>query len=125
MKRFLLMLIASFLFAGAFCGCSNSKKYDYPFVDIKWVRDAESDTEFLTFSSNGEFSYYCGCGNPVNDSDLCVGYTFNAKTNVITLKYYFPPKETVTKIKVIKCTEDQLVLDFNGDIRTFYVDIDE
>ena len=125
MKRFLIILISLLLFACSFCACSNNKQYDFPFVDIRWTRDGDSDTEYLRFYSNGEFSYYCGCGNPVNDSDLCDGYTFDPKTNVITLKYTFPSRDAVTKIKVIKCSEDELVLDFNGDIRTFYVEKDD
>ena len=125
MKRFLIILISLLLFACSFCACSNNKQYDFPFVDIRWTRDGDSDTEYLRFYSNGEFSYYCGCGNPVNDSDLCDGYTFDPKTNVITLKYTFPSRDAVTKIKVIKCSEDELVLDFDGDIRTFYVEKDD
>jgi len=125
MKRYFLILIALFLFSSSFCACSNNKQYDFPFVDIRWTRDGDGDTEYIRFYSNGEFIYYCGCGNPVNDSDLCDGYTFDPKTNVITLKYTFPPRDTVTKIKVIKCSEDELVLDFNGDVRTFYVEKDD
>ncbi len=122
MKKLISFTVAFVFTLWAFIGCSDNKKYDYPFADIRWTRSGDSDTEFIRFSSNGEFSYYCACGNPVNDSDLCTGYTYNSQTKTITLKYIELTDEAVTKIKVIKCAENELILDFDGDIRTFEVD---
>ncbi len=61
----------------------------------------------------------CACGNPVNDSDLCEGYTYDEKTKTITLDCIEITDEMVTKIKVVKCDENSLELDFDGDIRIF------
>lgn len=105
-------------------GCTSSKKSQTSidvstFTDKEWSRETEADTEYITFSSNGSFSYYCACGEPVNDSDLCDGYTYDSKTNTITLNYFETTDETVTKILVKRCTKDILELDFNGEIRRF------
>ena len=99
--------------------------YDYDFVNITWTRDAENDTEFIRFSDDGSFSYYCACGNPVNDSDLCEGYTYNPDTMMIKLDYFEKTSETISEIKLVECTEDTLTLDFDGDIRTFIPEQEE
>lgn len=116
----LLLLISSF-----FVGCTKEKTTkatdysDYPFTDISWTRKAENDTETLRFSSDGSYVYYCSCGNPVNDSDLNEGYTYNDKTKVITISYVETTDETVSEIKIEKCTDSVLKLNFNGEIREF------
>lgn len=99
--------------------------YDYDFVNITWTRDAENDTEYIRFSEDGSFSYYCACGNPVNDSDLCEGYTYDANTDTITLKYIEKTKETISKIKLVECTDDTLTLDFGGELRIFTPELEE
>ena len=70
-------------------------------------------------ASDGSFTYSCGCGNPVNDSDLCDGYTYDDATKTITLKCTEKTDEMITSIKIVKCDENTLQLDFNGEIRTF------
>lgn len=95
------------------------------FVNIRWTRTDDSDTEFLGFSEDGSYYYYCACGNPVNDSDVCETYTYDAKNKIINLKCLEQFNGTITKIKVVSYEEDELVLDFNGDIREFVRDIEE
>ena len=99
--------------------------YDYDFVNTHWTRDIEGDTEYIHFSEDGSFSYYCACGNPVNDSDLCEGYTYDEETDLITLDYAEKTKETISKIKLVECTDETLKLDFDGDIRVFVPEPDE
>ena len=91
----------------------------YSFVNTSWTRDAEHDTETIRFGEDGSFSYYCGCGNPVNDSDLCEGYTYDDATKTITLNCIETTDEMVTIIKIVKCDENSLHLDFDGEIRIF------
>ena len=91
----------------------------YPFVNISWTRDAENDIETIRFGADGSFTYYCACGNPVNDSDLCEGYTYDDATKIITLDCLEETDEMVTVIKIVKCDENELQLDFDGDIRIF------
>ena len=93
--------------------------YDYDFVNISWTRDTESDTEYIRFSEDGSFRYYCACGNSVNDSDLCEGFTYDEETDIITLEYLEKTEETISKIKLVECTDEILKLDFDGEIRTF------
>ena len=107
-------------------GCGETKEKNkekhysnYSFTDISWIRDAENDMETIVFKSNGRFTYYCSCGNPVNDSDLCETYTYNDDNKEITLDCFEETEETVTNIKIVNSTETTLELDFDGEIRKF------
>ena len=122
MKKIIILVLAALLLTG--CDSTREEKQEkdyskYSFTDVSWTRDAENDIETIVFKSNGRFVYYCSCGNPVNDSDLCENYTYNDKTKEITLDCFEETEETVTTIKVVKSTETTLELDFNGEIRTF------
>ena len=122
MKKIIILVLAALLLTG--CDSTKEEKQEkdyskYSFADVSWTRDAENDIETIVFKSNGRFVYYCSCGNPVNDSDLCENYTYNDKTKEITLDCFEETEETITKIKVIKSTETTLELDFNGEIRKF------
>ena len=107
-------------------GCGETKEKNkekdysnYSFTDISWTRDAENDMETIVFKSNGRFTYYCSCGNSVNDSDLCETYTYNDNNKEITLDCFEETEETVTNIKIVNSTETTLELDFDGEIRKF------
>ena len=107
-------------------GCGNKKEKiqekdysEYLFADVSWTRDGDNDIETLVLKSNGKFVYYCSCGNPVNDSDLCESYTYNDDTKEIILDCFEETEETITAIKVVNSTETTLELDFNGEIRKF------
>ena len=121
MKKIIILVLAALLLTG--CESTKEKQENdyskYLFTDVSWIRDAENDIETIIFKSNGRFVYYCSCGNPVNDSDLCENYTYNDKTKEITLDCFEETEETITKIKVVKSTETTLELDFDGEIRTF------
>ena len=122
MKKIIILVLAALLLTG--CDSTREEKQEkdyskYSFTDVSWTRDAENDIETIVFKSNGRFVYYCSCGNPVNDSDLCENYTYNDKTKEITLDCFEETEETITKIKVLKSTETTLELDFNGEIRKF------
>ena len=121
MKKIIILVLTALLLTG--CESTKEKQEkDYSkhsFTDVSWTRDAENDIETIVFKSNGRFVYYCSCGNPVNDSDLCENYTYNDKTKEITLDCFEETEETVTTIKVLKSTETTLELDFNGEIRKF------
>ena len=121
MKRSIFILI---LVGGVLTGCGNPKeaKKDYSkylFTDVTWTRDGENDIETIVFKSDGSFSYFCSCGNPVNDSDLCESYVYNDDTKEIKLNCFETTEETITSIKIVEVSEDILELDFNGEIRKF------
>lgn len=122
MKKIIILVLATLLLTGCDSAREEQQEKDYSkysFTDVSWTRDAENDIETIVFKSNGRFVYYCSCGNPVNDSDLCENYTYNDKTKEITLDCFEETEETVTTIKVVKSTETTLELDFNGEIRKF------
>ena len=126
MKKFACLFISVLLCVALFAGCTQMGEPDssvdysgYPFVNVSWTRDAENDTETIRFGEDGAFSYSCGCGNPVNDADLCEGYTYDDATKTITLDCIETTDEMITIIKIVKCDETELQLDFDGDVRVF------
>ena len=122
MKKIIFLMLVGLLLNG--CGDTKEKvqKKDYSeylFTDVSWTRDIGNDIETIVFKPNGRFTYYCSCGNPVNDSDLCESYTYNNDTKEISLDCFEETEETITTIKVVNSTETTLELDFNGEIRKF------
>ena len=119
MKRWILV----FLLGLCLVGCTGEGKEPdysgYGFTDVNWTRDSGHDIETIRFSADGSFYYSCACGNPVNDADLCEGYTYHEETNEITLDYIELTEDMVTTIQIVQLSEELLELDFNGEIRTF------
>ena len=120
-KFIILMLVGLFL-----TGCGDTKEKlqekdysEYLFSDVVWTRDGGNDIETLIFKSDGSFSYYCSCGNSVNDSDLCETYTYNDETKEIKFDCFETTEEMITNIKIIEMDKNVLELDFNGEIRKF------
>ena len=121
-KNIIILMLVGLLLTGCGIAKENTEKKDYSkylFTDVSWVRDAGNDIETIVFKSNGRFVYYCSCGNPVNDSDLCERYTYNDNTKQITLDCFEKTEETITTIKLVNSTQTTLELDFNGEIRKF------
>ena len=119
-KNIIILMLVVLIITG--CKDTKEAKKDYSkysFSDIVWTRAAENDIETIIFKSDGRFTYYCSCGNPVNDSDLCEGYVYNDETKEIKLDCFETTEEMVTNIKILESSEDILELDFNGDIRRF------
>lgn len=115
MKRIFYTILLTVLFL---TGCQNEKNITN-FTDIHWVREGQHDTEILYFGSDGSFSYSCSCGNPVNDSDLCDGYIYDENTQEIILDYCEVTDDSITILKIMNLTKNELQIDFDGEIRTF------
>ena len=92
------------------------------FQNLNWTRDTETCIETLCFRGDGSCSYTCACGNPVNDDDLCEGYRYEADSKTIFLEFLETTEETVSQITVKSCDGKTLVLDFDGDVRTFQLE---
>ena len=122
----LILLITSIFFLLTGCGnntYSVAVDYsEYPFTDTSWTRKAEHDIETIRFTSDGRYSYSCGCGNSVNDSDLNDGYTYDDETKTITISYIETTEETISTIKIVMCDENSIKLDFDGETREFFKD---
>ena len=121
-KNIIFLMLVGLLLTGCGDTKENTQEKDYSkylFTDASWTRDSEHDIETIVFKSNGRFTYYCSCGNPVNDSDLCENYTYNEETKEITLNCIEETEDTITTIKVVSSTDTTLELDFNGEIRKF------
>lgn len=121
----LFVLTAVFLFLLLGCAKNNISETvdysEYSFTDILWTRKAEHDIESIRFGSDGSFTYWCACGNPVNDSDLNEGYIYDDKTKTITIKYIETTEETVSTIKIESCDDKSIKLNFDGEIREFVI----
>lgn len=128
MKSKVVIILLILIGSTYLCGCTNKnenqnkEQIKCDFLDIRWTRTTKSDTEYISFHSNKHFSYYCACGNPVNDSDLCENYTYDKKTQTIKIKCTQKTKETINQIKIKSCSENSIVLDIDGDIRKFVKD---
>ena len=90
---------------------------EYDFVGKTWTRTMENDTEYLSFKKDGSFSYYCACGNPVDDADLCEYYTYDGDDTIYVHCDF--DKYTKKKVEIISLKKDKLKIDFNGDVRVF------
>lgn len=93
----------------------------YDFAGKHWVRDTECD-ETLCFLPNGEFRYSCACGSSVNDSDVVESYHYDDTTKVFTLNCYEEIEGMITEIKLLSCDGEKLELDFQGEVRFFYLE---
>lgn len=82
-----------------------------------WDRDGDGDTETIYFNEDGDFGYYCACGNPIDNYDLCSSYRYDKESNTIKLTCF--PGAGITKLKVVEVTDYELTLDFDGEKRTF------
>ena len=120
-QTIMIVMAITIIVATTSCADKTVNYSKYPFTDISWTRKAEHDIETIRFGSDGSFVYYCACGNPVNDSDLSEGYTYDDKTNTITVKYIETTDETISKIIIEKCDGESIRLNFNGEIREFVI----
>lgn len=120
-KKIISVSFVFIIILSLFTACGQKEDYaSYPFVNVSWTRDGDGDVEFISFHEDGTFGYYCACGNPVNDSDLCEGYSYDPESKTVTLDYSEVTADAVTTLVVKKCTEDELVLSFEGEIRHFF-----
>ena len=117
MRKYIALLL---IFCLLLVGCERPTPLaEYKFVNVEWTRTTDVCTETLRFRDNGDCSYYCACGEPVNDDDLCEGYRYDYKTNTIHLDFVETTEETVTEITIKSCDGETLVLDFGGEERIF------
>lgn len=125
-KRIMAVVLCLIL-AMSLVGCGNKEKsgdntYDAEFMGVQWVRKVDKDVEYLRFMTDGTFSYYCACGNPVKDSDLIESYCYDKKHQTITLNAIETTDSMVTKIKILEFDNEHLELDFDGDVREFSIE---
>lgn len=103
-------------------GCRQEKGTYPEFLTGKdWQYNTLVCMEVLHFSDEGNFSYYETCGNPVGDSDLYETYSYDEETGVITVYGYEKGMEE-KQIKVLRYTEDSLLVEMEDGIKEFYVD---
>ena len=126
MKKIIAIILAMLMMCSViFVGCNKEAKdqnkdySEFPFADVAWTREGDHDFETIRFGADGSFSYSCACGNPVNDADLCEGYSYDDESKTITLECIEVTDEMITVIKIVKCDDKELHLDFNGEILVF------
>lgn len=121
MYRQIISVILCLIIAVSLIGCGK-KSDDAEFIGVQWTRTTEYDTEYLSFNSDGSFSYYCACGDPQNDSDLIESYSYDEEKRLITFDTIGKTESMVTEVKVVEYDNEHLKLDFDGDIREFAVE---
>lgn len=105
--------------AMVFGGCSVANYYPEFLTEHSWTHFSVCD-ETIYFGKDGEYAYYCSCGEPVDDSDLYESYSYNEEEETIQLK----PKDDNSKIKVLRYEKSRLLLDFDGKVKEF-IDLDD
>ena len=127
MKKYVALVIMVVVCAFLFAGCKESEKKEatsvdysqYEFTNVSWTRETEQCVETIRFGGDGSFTYSCSCGDPVNDADLCEGYTYDDATKVIQLDYLETTDDIILEITLVKCEGQELHLDFDGEVRVF------
>lgn len=119
-KTCLILVVLITVFTLVFAGCKDKVDYSqYSFTDVTWTRQGEHDEETIRFGSDGSFDYSCACGNPVNDADVCEGYTYDDETKTITLTCIEEIEGMITTITVEKYDDTSLHLKFGDETRVF------
>lgn len=77
----------------------------------------EKGSGIIYFTKEGDFGYYCDCGSPVDDYDLCDSYKYSKGRNTIKLNCEEPG--IINNLKILEVNNDKLVLDFSGEKRIF------
>lgn len=119
MKKYILPVLLFFMILNG-CSLGINETSNRSFIDVGWKRKTDTCTEHIFFGSDGKFSYYCSCGEPVEDSDLCEKYYYDEDKKTVLLDY---PNGCV-EVKVLSNTFESLVLDFGGEQRVFERNID-
>ena len=101
----------------------NKENINAPFVDIKYTRTT-TDTEYLTFKANGEFSYSYASGSAVDNYDLCEYYTYDAENETINL-VCFDEDGIIKELRIYNASEESIKIDFSGDVRKFTKEVAE
>ncbi len=105
----IIIVLGIFLLFLTGCEDKKVKIEEKFFIDIEWIRNS-SDIEHLIFDKDGSFHYWCDCGNPVYDSDICDKYTYNENNNEITL---ICDGSKNRKLEIINVFEDKLEILFD------------
>lgn len=127
MKRFVCLMLALLSVLGL-CACKSKNeapKGDFV-ADIEfltsndWVRidPTAGDTEYFCMNKDMTFSFWCACGNPVDDSDLYDKFKYDEESGVIKIynsKLPFVGKE----YRLVLYGKNFIVLDINGTLKEF------
>lgn len=100
-------------------GCSSGNKHPEFLTEHTWTHFAVCD-ETISFGEDGSYAYYCACGEPVGDSDLYDGYSYDESKSEIALK----PDGEDSIIKVLRQEKSRLLLDFGNGVKEFF-DMDD
>lgn len=91
-----------------------------PIVTKNWQRAGENDEEHIVFTEDGEFTYYCSCGNGVGNYDTCDTYKYDKETK--TIKLNCSSKNLDDTVVIKKVTEYNLELEIDGKTIKFESD---
>jgi len=132
LKKLLITAISIFLVTVTFVGCNstenvssekngqkNEAKESMDFlIGGEWYyHDKNSGEDFnIAFNKNGEYFYYCDCGEPVGNSDIYDKYDYDVQNRIIKL---MGPDNQKAEINVIYYDDFYLVLRLDNAIRVF------
>jgi len=117
MKRIFSFILFGLL-AISIVACSKEKP-SYGFEDKEWIfyDEVTAEHEKMILGSDGSYSYYCDCGEPVGNSDSYDQYEYNPESGMITLSNGYD--DLTAEIEVMDYNEYHLLLKIDGEIRDF------
>lgn len=66
----------------------------------------------IRFHKNGEYAFFCECGEPVGNSDVYDHYSYDKEKNII---YLSGPESDIREIKVVYYDDHFLILNFKEE----------
>lgn len=95
-------------------GCIGGDSHPDFLTQHEWIHFS-SDDETINFGEDGHYSYHCGCGEPVGNSDLFDKYSYDEDEAVIHLK----PSGDNDEIRVLRQEKSRLLLLVDGMVKEF------
>ncbi|MDO4492024.1 MAG: hypothetical protein Q4B85_13250 [Lachnospiraceae bacterium] len=123
-------MVAAILLVISLCGCvanGSTKNNESEWSDNNtqafltehsWVYHNEICDETIVFGKDGSFAYYCGCGEPVGNSDLYDSYEYDSKKKEIVLKADDSLNSSEC-IKVLRIEKMRIILEIGGTEKEF------
>lgn len=117
MKKILMLLVVLTLIL---TGCGGNKHPEF-LTEKSWEYDNKICAESISFGEDGEFIYSEACGSPVGNYDVYDEYSYDEKTQTITL---VPCEGNSDKelVKVLHYDEASLMLQIGGKVKEFYAE---
>ena len=109
-----ILALALVLVSALATGCIGGDSHPDFLTQHEWIH-FDIDDETINFGEDGHYSYHCGCGEPVGNSDLFDKYSYDENEAIIHLK----PSGDNDEIRVLRQEKSRLLLLVDGMVKEF------